>query len=211
MFVVSLKLSETAGSESWFWVGVLGWWFGFFSGRSVQWDLCTNWDINETHLNFLTVKLLTCLLPSVMSLKNGAQILPLGWFRVSKKKKKAGFLLLPLWEPYMLYLVVVKRCNARVWATTLCVLEDSPSRQTYRLEIWECICCCVPPAQTACLLIAETFVWCKMFNFIFIQPLQPNCDTVMHIVYYPRLVLPKSLKDLSPSEIPPKICSLFFR
>lgn len=193
------------GFELDFWGG-----FFFFPGHSVQWDLYTNWDINETHLNFLTVKLLTCLVPSVMSLKTRDLRYCL-WVDSECPKKKAGFLLLPLWEPYMLYLVVVKRCNARVWATTLCVLEDSPSRQTYRLEIWECICCCVPPAQTACLLIAETFVWCKMFNFIFIQPLQPNCDTVVHIVYYPRLVLPKSLKDLSPSEIPPKICSLFFR
>lgn len=98
-------------------------------------------------------------------------------------------LLRVLWDSYMLYLVVVKRCKVRVWGTTSRVLEDSPSMQTYRLEIWECIWYCISPAQTPCLLIAETFVWCKMFNFIFIQPPQPDCDTVIHIVYYPRITL----------------------
>lgn len=110
----------------------------------------------------------------------------------------------------MLHLIITKRCTGRVWEAGSCVLEDSPSMQTYRLEIWERICCGIPPAQTACLLIAETFARCNMFNSIFIQLLQPDCDAVSHTVHCFRLALQKSLEVLPPSAIPLKICSLLF-
>lgn len=73
------------------------------------------------------------------------------------------------------------------------LVKNNPNMQTYRLEIWECICLRVPAAQSAHLPRAETLVRSKMFPFGFTQLLQSDCATIIHPVYHPGFVLQKSL------------------